>query len=51
MIIGSGTLAWFDCFTENKAGGDILIISMVENTQNNPNGGTKLLMEKIKTVM
>ena len=45
-ILGSGTLAWFDCFTD-----DVLIISMVENEQNNRDGGTHYLMEKIKNVL
>lgn len=46
----SGTLGWFDCFTINKAGNDILIISMVENTQNNSSGGSHYLIKKIRTL-
>jgi len=47
----SGTLGWFDCFTINKAdGNDWLIISMVENTQNNTDGGSHYLIKKIKTL-
>ena len=45
-ILGSGTLAWFDCFTD-----DMLIVSMVENQQNNKDGGTHYLMGKIKSVL
>ena len=45
----SGTLGWFDCFTTSKgAGKDILVISMVENTQNNRDGGSHYLIKKIK---
>lgn len=47
----SGTLGWFDCFTVNKAdGNDWLIISMVENTQNNADGGSHYLINKIRTL-
>ena len=46
-----GLLGWFDCFTvNNQSGNDILIISMVENTQNNGNGGSHYLIKKIKTL-
>lgn len=47
----SGTLGWFDCFTINKTGNDILIISMVENTQKNNNGGSHYLIRKIRTLI
>ena len=47
----SGTLGWFDCFTVNKSdGNDWLIISMVENTQNNADGGSHYLIKKIRTL-
>ncbi len=46
----SGTLGWFNCFTIDKTGGDILIISMVENTQNNSEGGSHYLINKIRTL-
>ena len=47
----SGTLGWFDCFTiDNPSGNDMLIISMVENTQNNRDGGSHYLIKKIKTL-
>lgn len=47
----SGTLGWFDCFTINKTdGNDLLIISMVENEQNNQDGGSHYLIKKIKTL-
>ena len=29
----SGTLGWFNCYTINRQGGDLLIVSMVENVQ------------------
>ena len=46
-----GLLGWFDCFTvNNQSGNDMLIISMVENTQNNGNGGSHYLIKKIKTL-
>lgn len=47
----SGTLGWFDCFTVNDmSGNDMLIISMVENTQNNSDGGSHYLIKKIRTL-
>ena len=47
----SGTLGWFDCFTvDNPSGRDMLIISMVENTQNNRDGGSHYLIKKIRTL-
>ena len=47
----SGTLGWFDCFTiDNPSGNDMLIISMVENTQNNRDGGSHYLIKKIRTL-
>ena len=52
-IIGSliGTLGWFDCFTiDRQNGDDMLIISMVENTQNNSDGGSHYLIQKIRTL-
>ena len=46
-----GLLGWFDCFTiNNQSGNDMLIISMVENTQDNGNGGSHYLIKKIKTL-
>ena len=45
----SGTLGWFNCFTTNKDS-NLLIIGMVENTQNNSNGGSHYLIKKIKTL-
>lgn len=41
----SGTLAWFNCFTD-----DLLIVSMVENNQNNQLGGSHYLIQKIRTL-
>ncbi len=47
----SGTLGWFDCFTVNRTNGDdLLIISMVENMQNNQDGGSHYLIRKIRTL-
>ena len=47
----SGTLGWFDCFTiDRQNGDDMLIISMVENTQNNSDGGSHYLIKKIRTL-
>lgn len=47
----SGTLGWFNCFTINKADGkDLLIVSMVENKQNNQEGGSHYLIKKIRTL-
>lgn len=48
----SGTLGWFDCFTiDNNSGKDMLIISMVENVQDNRDGGSHYLINKIRTVL
>ena len=45
----SGTLGWFNCFTVNTSSNDnMLIISMVENTQNNSSGGSHYLIKKIR---
>lgn len=50
----SGTLGWFDCFTVGYGNGtetsDMLIIGMVENTQNNSSGGSHYLIKKIRTL-
>ena len=47
----SGTLGWFDCFTVNRTDGeDLLIVSMVENTQDNSQGGSHYLIKKIRTL-
>lgn len=46
----SGTLGWFDCFTINNEQEDLLIISMVENIQNNSDGGSHYLIKKIRTI-
>lgn len=40
----SGTLGWFDCFTD-----DLLLVGMVENQQNNQDGGSHYLIKKIRT--
>ena len=41
----SGTLGWFNCFSD-----DMLIVSMVENIQDNRDGGSHYLIKKIKTL-
>ena len=41
----SGTLGWFNCFSD-----DMLIISMVENIQDNRDGGSHYLIKKIRTL-
>lgn len=46
----SGTLGWFNCFTIDKNGGDLLIVSMVENIQDNRDGGSHYLIKKIRTL-
>ena len=47
----SGTLGWFDCFTINREQGkNLLIVSMVENTQNNREGGSHYLIQKIRSL-
>ncbi len=47
----SGTLGWFDCFTTNRKGGDLLIIGMVENVQDNSSGGSHYVIQKIKNIL
>ena len=47
----SGTLGWFNCFTINRAEGNLLIVSMVENTQNNSDGGSHYLIQKIRNLL
>ena len=48
----SGTLGWFDCFTtDREEGNNLLIISMVENVQDNSQGGSHYLIRKIRTLL
>lgn len=48
----SGTLGWFNCFTiDANSGNDMLIVSMVENIQNNRDGGSHYLIKKIRAIM
>lgn len=47
----SGTLGWFDCFTTDRSGQNLLIVGMVENTQNNSDGGSHYVIKKIKSVL
>lgn len=45
----SGTLGWFNCFTIDRTGqNDLLVVSMVENIQNNSDGGSHYLIQKIR---
>ncbi len=46
----SGTLGWFDCFTTNQGDNDILVIGMVENVQDNTDGGSHYLIKMIRTL-
>ena len=47
----SGTLGWFNCFTTDRAEGNLLIVSMVENVQNNSEGGSHYLIQKIRNIL
>lgn len=47
----SGTLGWFDCFTTNRKDGNLLIIGMVENVQNNSSGGSHYVISKIRNIL
>ena len=47
----SGTLGWFNCYTINREGGDLLIVSMVENVQDNTDGGSHYLIKKIRNLL
>lgn len=47
----SGTLGWFDCFTTNRKQGNLLIVGMVENVQNNSQGGSHYVIKKIKSIL
>ena len=47
----SGTLGWFDCFSiDENSSENMLIISMVENIQDNVSGGSHYLIQKIRTL-
>ena len=46
-----GSLGWFNCFRIDKAdGSNMLIVSMVENIQDNSDGGSHYLIQKIRTL-
>ncbi len=47
----SGTLGWFNCVTLNREAGNLVIVGMVENTQNNSDGGSHYVISKIKKVL
>lgn len=49
--IESGTLGWFNCFTTNRGENDVLIVSMVENVQDNSEGGSHYLIQKIRNIL
>ncbi len=46
----SGTLGWFDCFTVGNGNSDMLVIGMVENIQDNADGGSHYLIKMIRTL-
>ena len=46
----SGTLGWFDCFTVGNGNNDMLVIGMVENIQDNADGGSHYLIKMIRTL-
>lgn len=47
----SGTLGWFNCITLNREDGNLLIVGMVENVQNNTSGGSHYVISKIKSIL
>ena len=47
----SGTLGWFNCFTVGRSQGDLLMVGMVENTQNNADGGSHYIISKMKAIL
>jgi len=47
----SGTLGWFNCITLNNEEDNLVIVGMVENTQNNNSGGSHYVISKIKNVL
>ena len=47
----SGTLGWFNCFTIGRSQGDLLMVGMVENTQNNSSGGSHYIISKMKAIL
>ena len=47
----SGTLGWFNCFTIGRSQGDLLMVGMVENTQNNDEGGSHYIISKMKSIL
>ena len=46
----SGPLGWFDCFTVGNGNNDMLVIGMVENIQDNADGGSHYLIKMIRTL-
>ncbi len=49
--VESGTLGWFNCITLNRANQNLVIVGMVENTQDNSSGGSHYVISKIKEVL
>ena len=47
----SGTLGWFDCFTVGRPENDLLMIGIVENTQDNMAGGSHYVIKKMKNLL
>ena len=51
MDIRNTTQYIFDCFTTDRAQSNLLIIGMVENVQNNSQGGSHYVIKKIKNIL
>lgn len=49
--IQSGTLGWFNCITLNREKENLVIVGMVENSQDNSSGGSHYVISKIKQVL
>lgn len=47
----SGTLGWFNCITLNRTEGNLVIVGMVENIQDNSSRGSHYVISKIKEVL
>jgi hypothetical protein len=51
MIVKVVHFGWFNCITLNRKEGNLLIVGMVENVQNNSSGGSHYVISKIKNVL
>lgn len=47
----SGTLGWFNCYTLNRTNKNLLIVGMVENAQDNSDGGSHYVIKKIRNII